>query len=805
MGIITRGFLGGILTEGLAGSAGEPGGRAGGRYIAPLLSTFRTIATREARAVPPLCGIACPLGSYVGWVADFPRLRYIHRQPAVYAESLSQDYGGGWVGQGSDYNHNYDPEEDWRAEGFYFWYFVGTQPAEGYAPLYRVEGSELIPAGPAGAFSVEALCYHGGVLWAMGLKYGPPQVRSAEEPDGSWGGPGETVAAEILPDPFIPKDGDAGFRRFNPSTGAWDRVSDTQEVASLTPAFWTLSAGGEWAEVAFPAYGAAEGRGWYSSDAPSVAFYSTDMGLFIQERRYTSQLRPLMKTPRGHVAFRAYRTWLRDNAGALREVGYTAAVGDTGEAPAVLGPASLWTGPAECQQWSGANVGLSSLYRNETRTLVPSGEPIWWRGSFWVGAEDLDGGAFHLARMDRGGTMPLVWTRLDAVAGEWGRDGLCHHVSRIMTASPTGLYWFRGLAVSDDLSAFVPSSDASREYVSVAEGEVVISADWGVRAKVAFAGDEGAFVVGLDLADYPYGADTYRNQGYRSVRESFLLPAAPWFPSREWSVWLRPASVRLFRIGLGWVGDIGDRECPTLLSAALEWCWPTETQGVPTLLSLGAEWADGEGGASPDVGGIGVQYTDGTGANVPELSSAGAEWSAPAVQYGLQAPEVLSAGSEWSDGAAAGEPELTAAGGQWGAAERPSNDVHLSSVGVDWKDTTAVGNSPEFYGIGTEWGMAAAGPGSGERVLHILDVRRSRQCYAVRVTGQLTPAEVASVRVLVRADLETVAVTAWDSYQEGVLDADIMLERPGYQVRVAIIGPDTLPADTDFVVSFGRG
>ena len=94
----------------------------------------------------------------------------------------------------------------------------------------------------------------------------------------------------------------------------------------------------------------------------------------------------------------------------------------------------------------------------------------------------------------------------------------------------------------------------------------------------------------------------------------------------------------------------------------------------------------------------------------------------------------------------------------------------------------------------TEWADSAPAidPGT-EKVLWLLE-EGDRLCSRLRVTlGGLTPAQQAQCRVYVRTDSEALDVDAWHTYQVAALRRNVFLGRPGYTVRIGIVGPDGLP------------
>ncbi|MCD6351480.1 MAG: hypothetical protein J7M26_05125, partial [Armatimonadetes bacterium] len=102
-----------------------------------------------------------------------------------------------------------------------------------------------------------------------------------------------------------------------------------------------------------------------------------------------------------------------------------------------------------------------------------------------------------------------------------------------------------------------------------------------------------------------------------------------------------------------------------------------------------------------------------------------------------------------------------------------------------------------------EWGDQVQPPGAGEKVLFMLH-SGEEACVALLATTGLGAAVDAQCRGIVRCDAEDAAVDAWGTYQQFELGQRVYLQRPGDTVRVGIIGPDSLPDDTDIYVQLYR-
>lgn len=284
------------------------------------------------------------------------------------------------------------------------------------------------------------------------------------------------------------------------------------------------------------------------------------------------------------------------------------------------------------------------------------------------------------------------------------------------------------------------------QWAVMVEGEEIASAQLPYRVAVSDADDDGVAIVTTDLTTAPYGAVGPASVNGGLPGEYGYGPVVA-YPERTWALRLRSARPFLFAVGI-------------------EWATGPQVQERPTLDAVGIEWSDGTGTSRPTLDVVGISWSDGAAADKPVLDAVGVEWAASEDFYTQERPELDAAGIEWSDGAATEKPEL--------------------------------------YAVGVEWSEATGQPDESDRVLFLTNTGDA-DCFMVRVTSTLTNAQEALCRVLVRADLETLAANDWGSYQRGELGESIMLKSPGKAVRVAIIGPNTLPASTDFIATFERG
>lgn len=285
------------------------------------------------------------------------------------------------------------------------------------------------------------------------------------------------------------------------------------------------------------------------------------------------------------------------------------------------------------------------------------------------------------------------------------------------------------------------------QWAVMVEGEEIASAQLPYRVAVSDADDDGVAIVTTDLTTAPYGAVGPASVNGGLPGEYGYRPVVA-YPERTWALRLRSAK-------------------PAIFGIRLEWAWGDHEQQKPSIDA------------------VTLEFGDGSRANVPEVGAVTADWS---------------------DGTATSKPEVATVEAQWAASEdtyvngRPSVDT----VSAEYAEVGAATTSPQIYTVQEEWAEAPGEPGTSDRVLFLTN-SDDVSCFMVRVTSTLTNAQEDLCRVLVRADLETLAVNAWDSYQRGALGQSIMLENPGRAVRVAIIGPNTLPASTDFIVTFERG
>jgi len=165
----------------------------------------------------------------------------------------------------------------------------------------------------------------------------------------------------------------------------------------------------------------------------------------------------------------------------------------------------------------------------------------------------------------------------------------------------------------------------------------------------------------------------------------------------------------------------------------------TDWNHEPRANEVSAEWSDGSGGATPTVPLAEIDWGDGSGTEEPTVGAASIEWDNGDEPGGATAgPTLALSSAEWADSAPAIDPDT-------------------------------------------------------EKVLWLLE-EGDRLCSRLRVTlGGLTPAQQAQCRVYVRTDGEDLAVDAWHTYQVAALRRNVFLERPGYTVRIGIVGPAALP------------
>lgn len=224
--------------------------------------------------------------------------------------------------------------------------------------------------------------------------------------------------------------------------------------------------------------------------------------------------------------------------------------------------------------------------------------------------------------------------------------------------------------------------------------------------------------------------------------------------------------------------DIGGSRRPYMEPARYALC---KTPVDLCLYGLSAEWADGTGGA---------------GADGPQLAALALEWSVdPATDWDHE-PRANEVSAEWSDGSGGATPTVPLAEIDWGdgsGTEEPT----VGAASIEWDNGDEPGGAtvgPTLALTSAEWADSApAIDPDTEKVLWLLE-EGERLCSRLRVTlGSLTPAQQAQCRVYVRTDGEHLDVDAWHTYQVAALRRNVFLERPGYTVRIGIVGPDGLP------------
>lgn len=82
-------------------------------------------------------------------------------------------------------------------------------------------------------------------------------------------------------------------------------------------------------------------------------------------------------------------------------------------------------------------------------------------------------------------------------------------------------------------------------------------------------------------------------------------------------------------------------------------------------------------------------------------------------------------------------------------------------------------------------------PVAGELVAFFLPkaADADRVASAVRLVPSSSLADMEDLRAIIRADSEGEAVDAWETYQEVSVGANVELAKPGYEVRVGLVGP----------------
>lgn len=202
------------------------------------------------------------------------------------------------------------------------------------------------------------------------------------------------------------------------------------------------------------------------------------------------------------------------------------------------------------------------------------------------------------------------------------------------------------------------------------------------------------------------------------------------------------------------IGSIG----LSVFNISLE--WGTEAQGRPAITSAAVEWGEGDGVERPQVDSVAIEYrsSDEGSGDSPVIEDVQVDWAA-----------------DWYD------EDL-----------QPT----IEAVSIEWKATGDIGETPAVSRVMLEWGTGMVTPALTDQILWFTNDDTTRTCYKVRICSNAGDATEALLRCIIRTDLETLAVDAWQSYEEFACNELYTLERPGHEVRIGIIAPDeTSPID----------
>jgi hypothetical protein len=331
--------------------------------------------------------------------------------------------------------------------------------------------------------------------------------------------------------------------------------------------------------------------------------------------------------------------------------------------------------------------------------------------------------------------------------------------------------------------------------------EIIVRNDGGVVTTLAtlsskppncpafVAQESGLHVLSTD-ANYPYGTDWWSWDG-RTLRHE-TLPATTYFDAAEgngmaWLLGRGPAEAlnarRIFSIGHSGL-EVRD--------VTAEWA----TGAGPQVDSVALESADGSGSDRPQVDEVSLGFADGSGAARPEVTQITIEfstWVTPQVDrvsiaHAVETrnrPQVDEVTVESATGSGTERPSVTGVGVEFSDGSGSARPA-LASVTVEFSIPPR--QSPQLDRLALEW-AGHDQPGPDEIVVWTVMTDATRLTQAVRVSTNMLANDQDALRVLVRADAEDLPADAWQTYQGGTCGRNIVLEQPGYTVRVGIIGP----------------
>jgi len=411
----------------------------------------------------------------------------------------------------------------------------------------------------------------------------------------------------------------------------------------------------------------------------------------------------------------------------------------------------VWPKERPEEKWPYAQWGYSNLTAWRDKLWCVRWTP-WTDGRYenppsWMEFGYIDGGGYYTPLWRRADSVPL--NHYDGVYENLLGTATFDKVIHI--AGPDTYVPYLHNRMSDDTAAY----DTSRDWLIGYDNRRISSRAWDFRSMILFSGHGEVWMVGLSHADddagwevpvpVAKGINFWYNNGY-AIGE--------YHKAFRWSARSCCVDLCLLWMSIDWStgdGPVGD-DGPGVEATSVNW----SNGNGPCVKRLSVEWSDGNGPVGED------------GPGVEEVS---VRWSDGSGPTGEDGPGVEAASVNWSDGS--GPP-----------------------VGED---------GPMIDRISVEWHRGQPIDHDAERVLYVVNNDNSRPCVALRVVSGLGPEVDVQCRLLVRADLEgVVGVDVDESYDEYALGVQNELKKPGYKIRVGVVGPNTLPLDTDFFFQFVR-
>lgn len=521
-------------------------------------------------------------------------------------------------------------------------------------------------------------------------------------------------------------------------------------------------------------------------------------------------------------------TWFAYDGTHVRSVGHANQVATDGDVLYVFNasqkyPMYAWSGPVDNQITPGIYVGENTWVS----------KPYVWRGDCYVVVTWYDmlhglpvgNGHIGLAKVGRAGGTHILWDR-NLPPGMRPQFYSNVHFGH----TEFELQVFAGHYNPDIVPMMYGEDRTLRDWVICFNGRSVRSSIWDRRVFCVVSGANNIMPIGyrvypessashavrLHADDVPYWGDY--NLGHASGGipgwNTGGHPYGYGWDERGWSYGgLYSANVlegynelSVLNADIEFSDGSGGHE-PYVNRAEIDWVQYMPWDNEPVVSAVGIDWSDGSGdGSSPEVADAAVGFSDGTGTNSPDLGRAKVTWAG--VPSYNDEPVVERLRVDWSDGTYDGpSPEITEVSGRWSVGSGDGDSPEVVKPRVSWYD----GDTPDPITVDPyvttsviEWKWGRPDPSETDRVLWVTHNDSKHVCKAVQVVSGLGADVDAQIRVLVRADRETFNVDAWDSYEEGECGSVIYLKHVGKFVRVAVVGPDTLPLDTDFHFQFIR-